>query len=128
MGKNKWAILFVGWTALILWLSMKSELPDLEVQGLSWDKLHHALAYGVMTFFAGMALRSRLNSVFRAWNAAFLMTVLIGAFVEVAQGALTEVRAAEWGDLLANTMGAAMVLVLARMMERGRARPCAERR
>lgn len=71
------------------------------------DKFHHFVAYLVLTgMAAGVAEASALR-----WIAASVF--LLGWALEIAQGALTADRAADWQDLAANSAGilAAWLLV-----------------
>ncbi|HWI41703.1 MAG TPA: VanZ family protein [Verrucomicrobiae bacterium] len=75
-------------------------LPD---QLLLWDKLQHALAYSALAAAAGHAFRARS---LRGWNRAALVAVAFGILMEIAQGALTDTRAAEVADAVADAAGA----------------------
>jgi VanZ family protein len=109
------------WLAGVLWLSLAPSLPhppDL----LSWDKLQHAGAYALMTFLAGRVFILFCRAPRRGWLAAAAFAIAVGGLTEVAQGTLSDVRYAEWGDMLANACGAAIALsgafVWLRMIER----------
>lgn len=111
-----WPVLCAGLTLLILWLSL---MPAGSVpSGLGWDKLNHAVAIAVATVLAYLSLRSR------SWAAAgaFLYGFILGGLIEILQGALTTNRSAEWGDLLADLVGAGCTLVAIKIYQRRAAR------
>jgi hypothetical protein len=96
-------LLCVGVTTLILWLSL---MPGASApSGLGWDKLNHAAAIGAVTFLAFFAR----HPAPRAGLEAFLYGVSLGALIEILQGTFTTTRSAEWGDLLADLVGAGCV-------------------
>ncbi len=72
-----------------------------------FDKYQHAFAYLVLTLWLTGMLERR-----RYWVAAVIALVL-GAAMEVAQGTLTRVRAADPLDMLANAAGVALAILLA---------------
>lgn len=103
-----------GYSAIILWLSLTPKPPELSGDFLGWDKAQHAAAYGVLTLLAGRAFELYLTPPGRAWLAAALYALLFGGLMEVAQGAMTQVRFADPQDLLANAIGTAAVCTWAR--------------
>jgi len=102
-------LLFIAWGILILWLSMIPSPPVIEIGFLGWDKFQHAFAYGVFTLLACRAFIYSPVSVKRRWRRAIMATATFGGLSEVAQGALTQTRTAELGDLLADIIGAWIV-------------------
>ena len=98
---------------LYLTLTPSDGLPSVTL----WDKLEHGCAWAVLT---GLGLGLAL------WRPGFLIgfTILLGAAVEVAQGAMGWGRSADPLDWLADIIGvAAAVLVwrLARLLSSARA-------
>ena len=87
-------------TLLILFLALMpaGSAPS----GLGWDKLNHAGAMAVITGLAFLSVQSR------SWaaTAAFLYGTSLGILIEILQATLTTSRAAEWGDVLADVVGA----------------------
>lgn len=100
------ASLFI-WLAVVLWLSLAQDLPDLSSEYflLSWDKLRHAGAYALMTFLAGFVFVLFSRTPLRGWLWGAAFAAAYGAMIEVAQNVLTDVRQAEFGDMLANFCG-----------------------
>jgi len=87
-------------TLLILWLAL---MPAASAPtGLGWDKLNHAGAIAVVTGLAYLSLQPR------RWAAgsAFMYGTFLGVLIEILQATLTTGRAAEWGDVAADLVGA----------------------
>ncbi len=105
-------ILLVFWALLVLWLSLDPSPPDPENDLLGWDKLQHAAAYALMTFLAGSAFYAFSGNFFRSWLAATGISIAYGGLIELLQGWCTAARSAEFGDLVADTIGAVVVLVV----------------
>jgi VanZ family protein len=97
-----WALVI---EALIVWPHPPSLPRAWSVPGI--DKVVHAVLFGVMAVLAMRALLTRD----RAWFVAFVGTVAFGAFTEAQQYFIPS-RSLELGDILADTAGAAMGLVL----------------
>lgn len=96
-----WGILCSGLTLLILWLAL---VPSATAPaGLGWDKLNHAAAIAVATGLAFLSLQPRRWAV----TAAFLYGIFLGILIEILQATMATGRSAEWGDLLADFIGAA---------------------
>lgn len=76
--------------------------------GFSWDKLNHSAAIAVVTVLAFLSARS----YGRAASIAFWYGIFIGVLIEVCQAAFTTNRSAEWGDLLADLLGAGAAWIL----------------
>ncbi len=102
-------LLFLGWSSAIAWLSLTPAPPRLYSPLFGWDKFQHACAYAVLTLFAGIAFgRTR-----RAFAGAFLLAILYGGCMELAQGYFTVSRMADWFDELANLAGSGVTALLA---------------
>lgn len=98
-----------GWLliglALLASLSPVQELPH--VSGS--DKMHHFIAYFAMTmWFAGIYPRSQY-----VWIGIAMFA--LGAVIEGAQGAMGWGREADLYDMIANTSGVVVALILASM-------------
>lgn len=104
-----WWIIFISWAGVLLWLSLTPRPPRLEMGFLSWDKLQHLGAYGLLTFLGGKAYRCFNLDKRRRWLFAAAGAAVFGGAVEIAQEAMALGRAAEWGDLLADVLGAGLV-------------------
>lgn len=103
-----------AYSIIILWLSLTPHPPELSGDFLGWDKAQHAAAYGLLTWLAGRALELHLTPRTRAWLMAALYALAFGSLMEIAQGAMTQVRFADPQDLLANAIGTVAVYTWAR--------------
>lgn len=112
-----WPALCAGLTILVLWLSLipADSIPS---AGLGWDKLNHAVAIAVVTLFAFLTFKSRRWAA----RAAFWYGFSLGVLVEAFQAVFTTTRSAEWGDLLADLLGAGFVWFLLFIFQRKRDR------
>ncbi len=79
-----------------LWPNPQDNLPD-----LGWDKLLHFTAYFGLTLLATMAWGRRVSPLL-----LLLALIASGGVMEMLQ--LFVGRDAEWGDMLANTLGACL--------------------
>jgi VanZ family protein len=112
MRNHLWTILYAGWLAAVLWLSLDPSPPGIDIGPLGWDKFQHAAGYGVMTILGGLGLRQWIQPAFRRWPASAAIAVFIGILVEVAQGLMKAGRFPEWQDAAANALGAMAALLL----------------
>lgn len=99
--------LAIGWLliGLIIYGSLASSVPSPGVQVN--DKVQHFTCYFLLTlWFSGLYPRQQ------HWILG-LCFVLLGAILEVLQGAFTQVRMMDVRDLAANTAGIAAAFVLA---------------
>lgn len=97
----------------MLYLSL-DPAPPVPTEGiLAWDKFQHATAYGLLTFLGGIVSPSITLRRRRGWTAAALLAVLYGCLLEAAQGLLTASRTADVFDVVANCVGAGVVLLFA---------------
>ena len=121
MAKNRiltWA--FLPWVLLITVLSLISfpDDPDGSLDIPHLDKAVHFVFYFVAAilgvfFFRGVG-KSR-NSRSGALMASLLFVVIYGTILEVIQGMLTHDRSGEINDVLANTAGGVMGILLVQL-------------
>lgn len=71
------------------------------------DKLKHGIAFSALAFWFGSVI------VRRDFVALALSVLTFGGLIEIAQGLMGLGREAEWGDFLADALGAAAGLLLA---------------
>ncbi len=90
-------ILFWPAIAVVMWGELTPSPPSFESH--VWDKLLHFTAYFGLAGLATLALKSRRTLVY-----AVLALIALGGALEIIQGMTG--RDAEWGDELANTLGA----------------------
>lgn len=101
--------------ALLLIVMALSLLPvGAELPSTGWDKTNHLLAFAMLACLGCLAFPQRIRPV-------LIGLLLYGALIEVLQS-LTSYRFAEWGDLLADTIGMLPGWALARQVGRFTAR------
>ncbi|MES2411322.1 MAG: VanZ family protein [Bacteroidota bacterium] len=105
--------LAIGWTSLIavLCLVRFNDLPSLGVSGA--DKYVHFTLHFVFTILWGLYSFKQQNEI--ALNKIaiiFLFSFCYGILIEILQETLTATRHADIFDVIANTTGATMALVL----------------
>ena len=103
--RRAWIAAIVILAAAIVAASLAPQLPD-AVDTIS-DKVWHFLAYLALAL-AGSALATPE----RLWR-TMLRCFLLGAALELGQGAFTAARSPEWADLAANAAGIAAAWLIA---------------
>jgi VanZ family protein len=111
MKKHLWTILYAGWLAAVIVLSLVPSPPEISIGLLSWDKIQHAGAYGLMTILGGLGLCHFIRSG-RCWPASAAIALLVGILLEGAQGLMNIGRSADLQDWAADAVGAASALFL----------------
>lgn len=102
-----WWALSIGWTTLIVVLSLVSVPPPKMQTFIDLDKLVHFFAYGIMSYLAGCAIGGSRPGLSRAsiificmfWGAG------VGLALELIQSQVG--RQFSWFDEIANVLGAA---------------------
>ena len=84
----------------VCYLSLTSSPPELDIDFKYIDKLEHWLAYFVLMLWFSQLYKSVRTRFFY-----LLFFILMGVVLEVLQG-LGGIRYFEYGDMLANTLGA----------------------
>lgn len=114
---------FVFWITAILWLSLTPRPPHFGLpEFFSWDKLQHAGGYALLTILAGRFFGQWWPGSRFPWLFALIFTIFYGGLIEVLQGTLTDVRRAQWMDLVADAIGGGVVVVSALAIEKLRRR------
>lgn len=114
-----WSAATLSGAGTLLYLCLTPMPPQIEGP-LGWDKLQHAVAFGLLAFLSFMSLESRQISTRFSSFFAFFGTVLFGGLIELLQGCLTINRKAEWLDLAADSLGALAVTILLHQFYRTR--------
>ncbi len=98
--------------AVIFYLSSSPDLPAPPPFPYA-DKLGHALAYGVLGALLWRTFRGATRGKWQVYAAIESLTVgvLYGATMELYQSTLSY-RTCEWGDVVANTIGVAVGVVI----------------
>lgn len=111
----KWLVIAVAFTAIILLLTHipKEAMPP-RLQENTYDKLHHVVAYGGITFLFILSLK--VSSTPFLLSLLFFAILAIGIVDEVTQPLVN--RTASLADVVANFIGIATVLLLSRVGKR----------
>jgi VanZ family protein len=100
------AWLFIPALAVVAWGELTPHPPHLADEIFGWDKAEHFTAYFGLALLASLAWGLRRSLV---W--VFLGVLAIGGGLEILQTLVG--RDGEWGDMLANTLGAIFGTLLA---------------
>lgn len=101
-----WRLLLAALLIVITWLALVPAPPRTLTTG--WDKSNHALAFASLAFTAVWALWQQP----RHWPRLVLALVAYGIAIEIAQSFLPP-READWHDVVADSMGIALGLLVA---------------
>ena len=111
--KYLYTLLFVSWVVVITMLSLISfSSMDLDTGSLNIpyaDKITHFIFYLTFAFVGCLSLRERTTGnlgLRKTLIIVLFFAILYGILIEVLQYTITTDRMAEWGDVLANTLGA----------------------
>ncbi|WP_372753711.1 VanZ family protein [Mariniflexile sp.] len=90
------------------------KINNLPNAGVSFgDKIFHALAYTLLSFLWYVTLKHRfLLTRKRALIYASLFSIIFGIVIEVLQGTLTASRSADIYDVVANTIGVFITILV----------------
>jgi len=102
--RKQW--LMMGWCmiALVWYLSLIPAPPDVGIK--LWDKLNHFIAYAGLVGWFGQLFRQQWHRVILA-----VSFISMGIAIEIAQDMGTH-RLFEYKDILANTVGVVIALVM----------------
>ncbi|WP_406685023.1 VanZ family protein [Seonamhaeicola sp. MEBiC1930] len=90
---------------IVVSLIRLNNLPDIKLS--FGDKIFHFGAYAVLTIFWFYSFINTFNFKFKkALVSALILSVIFGIVIEVLQGKMTDYRAFDVYDALANTLGA----------------------
>ncbi|WP_452601068.1 VanZ family protein [Pontimicrobium sp. MEBiC06410] len=91
-----------------------SELPT------NSDKIFHALAYAIFTalWFLSFYYKIKLKKI-KALVFSFLFSSVFGIIIELLQGSLTKNREADLFDVIANTTGTLIAMIIITIVLRG---------
>lgn len=91
-----------------------SELPT------NSDKIFHALAYAIFTalWFLSFYYKIELKKI-KALVFSFLFSSVFGIIIELLQGSLTKNREADLFDVIANTTGTLIAMIIITIILRG---------
>lgn len=104
--RGLWRLLLAVLLVAITWLALVPAPPRTLTTG--WDKSNHALAFASLAFAAVWALWQQP----RHWPRLVLALVAYGIAIEIAQSFLPP-READWHDVVADSVGIALGLLVA---------------
>lgn len=90
-------------TGVVLYMCL-APTNDVPGAGLVWDKAEHALTWAILTG-AGLVLAPRRP------RSIFLFALSLGAGIEILQSIMGFGRQGDWRDLLADSLGVAVVML-----------------
>lgn len=105
--------------AIIVYLSLgKISTPPSMPRIPHLDKVAHCIAYaGFATVLGFDTVRYRnllQQAIWKKMLAAWLVAISLGGLMEYLQVALTSYRSCDWGDVVANSIGATLGVLLVR--------------
>ncbi len=104
--RTAWRVLLLLLLIVVTWLALTPEPP--RDADLGWDKANHLAAFGSLAFSSVWALWQRP----RQWLWLVLALLAYGIGIEIAQSFLPP-READWHDVVADSLGIALGLLLA---------------
>lgn len=107
----RWIPLFL-YLGLLTWGSLASADTMRSLPRLGWDKALHALAYAGVCSMVLFALTGYRASVAKRYWGTLVFAILYGALMEVGQARMFRGRTPELYDILANTIGAGIYLIV----------------
>lgn len=112
MLKKKYGLVLVFWHLCITVLSLVklNKLPKIKVE--QGDKYGHFVLYFVLAVLWYLFLKSKSVKHFSAVSISLVLSVIFGVLMEISQEVFTTRRMFEWGDVLANTLGSFLALLL----------------
>ena len=115
MRKLIYFCLALFWTSAVAYscLMPSDELPSITIP--YFDKLVHVGFHFGITLFWFLYLNIRFNwtNIYKALLLAFVFSVLFGIGIEIAQGFYTQTRSQDVADVLSNTIGGCLAIVIA---------------
>jgi len=108
--KYKWLLVFWLIGVTILSLVKLGKISAITVENS--DKYVHFIFYFITAFLFYMTLKSFSVHFFKRIALSFVFSVAYGIVIEVLQEVLTTSRHFEWGDIIANSLGAFFSLIL----------------
>lgn len=112
--KNHSYKLAIGWAIIIFGLcSMPGRLiPSVNwLELLSFDKWVHAGVFFILVSLLGISVTAHQQNK-NIFYLFFLLSVLYGGALEIMQAKCFSERSADWQDVIANTFGCLMALLL----------------
>jgi VanZ family protein len=97
----------------VLSLLPGDKLPKIEFNLFKIDTLVHFIFYATLSFLMGIAFIFNKNEPFKKWIVLIIATgILVGCFVEVIQGNFIQNRFFSFSDIIANTIGTVIGIIV----------------
>jgi VanZ family protein len=106
LGRISLGLLLMVLLSVISYLALAPHPPHVGDTG--WDKLNHFLAFGTLT---ALSIACAHKPMWR-WCGLPLMWLAYGGLIEILQS-FEPTRSAEWGDLLADSIGICIGMLVA---------------
>lgn len=104
-----WLVIGYALVTLVIYLSASSNPPDSGIELANFDKVMHALAYFVLMGWFAQLYHVKKHRLIYA-----LAFIFMGIALEVVQS-FDPARSAELADMVANTLGVLLALLLTRI-------------
>ncbi len=118
--KKKIVFVSIIYTVVLTYFSLKSEPISIKLPSQS-DKILHALAYFIFTIFWFLSFKYTFSlQKKKSFLNTFILSLVFGAFIEILQQQLTNYRQADVLDVLANTFGTILAIVMLNLMFKDR--------
>jgi len=110
--KNTFLCLAILWTLFMAYLCLANfkSLPKVGISGA--DKYVHVTLYFVFTILWSCHLKTRNSIGFFSLIKVVITSIIYGSLIEMAQGVFTTTRKADIMDVLANTLGSILAVVV----------------
>ncbi|SEL19859.1 Predicted lipoprotein [Aquimarina amphilecti] len=112
--------LAVLYTCVITWLSLAKVLIPVDIKVEGSDKIGHFLAYfvfAIVWFLFFFFSRKQSMSFSKSLLISAVFAFLFGLLMEFCQDTLTSYRNSDWNDVLANTSGIVLAVIVMIMLK-----------
>lgn len=103
-------LIAIGLTAFIAYLSLDS-FSEINMPIDNIDKIFHSLAYFFLALSWFFAVE-KSHSIFKYRIVVAFLVIIFGIIIEVLQSSLTTYRTADYYDIMANSFGILIAMVL----------------
>ena len=103
----------IFYSAILLVLSLIHISGIQEINYSNTDKIFHFLAYSALAWFWFRTLYHKFNYAFYiSIVITAVVSILFGIVIEILQATITSTRVAESNDILANTLGVGLTIII----------------
>ena len=94
-----------------------SGLPNIDYSNS--DKIFHFIAYSALSWFWFQVFYNKFKWPYsKSLLVSAIVSVIFGIIVEILQGVLTDTRVAENNDILANTLGVSLTIIILMLLKK----------